>query len=136
MGSEEISDIEKTGISHTVLAMKNHRTSRNDKILIEMIQEDGREVLTKLCDIFNTCLKKGKSKTIGIIILHEKEYKTDPDNYLFISLLSQVFKLFTKILTNRWINKLGNYQPADQVGCRRDYGIGEHLLTMICCRAL
>lgn len=111
--------------------MKNHKAPGENNILAKMIKGGGSEALIKLADIFNTCLTADKISdnwNIGVvIILHRKGNKTNLDNYRPISSLSHVFKLFTKILTNRLVNKLGSNQPTEQAIFRRDYGIWKHI---------
>lgn len=53
--------------------------------------------------------------------MHKKGDITDQKNYRPISLLSHIYKLFTKIITKRLTNRLDNYQPREQASFRRRY---------------
>lgn len=87
-----------------------------------------------ICKLFNTCLIKGTTPSqwdrAVIIILHKKGNITDLKNYRPISLLSHVYKLFTRIVTKRITNKLDLYQPREQAGFRRGFGTNDHLLVV------
>ena len=55
------------------------------------------------------------------IILFKKGDITNIENYRPISLLSQMYKLFTRIIANRLTNKLDSYQSVEQAGFRKGY---------------
>lgn len=46
---------------------------------------------------------------------------TKIENYRRIVLLALLYKLFTKIITNRLTSKLDRYEPVEQVGLRKRY---------------
>lgn len=49
---------------------------------------------------------------VVVVRLHRKGDQTNLDNYRPISLLSQILKLFTKMLTNRLNNKINDYRAS------------------------
>jgi len=59
--------------------------------------------------------------------MHKKGSITDLQNYRPISLLTHLYKLFTKISTARLTNKLDLYQPREKAGFRAGYGTNDHL---------
>lgn len=66
-------------------------------------------------------------KNAVIVIMHKKGNIADLKNYRPISLLSHLYKLFTKILTKRLTYKLDFYQPTEQAAFRSGYGTNDHL---------
>ena len=52
------------------------------------------------------------------------------ENYRPISLLSHLYKLFTKIITARLEKKLDFYQPPEQGGFRTKFGTNDHLQSI------
>lgn len=46
-----------------------------------------------------------------------------------MALLSHIYKLLTKMITNRFSKKFDKYQPGEQAKFRRDYSAIDRLLT-------
>lgn len=133
-GSEEMPDITVHEIRGAIREMKNNKSPGNDGIVIEAIKLAGRETLRALARLFNKCLIEATTPTqwsnAEVILLHKKGDITDLSNYRPISLLSHVYKLFTKIITKRLANKLELYQSREQAGFRSGYGTNDHLLVI------
>ena len=101
-------------------SMPNNKTPDPDHIITDMIKNAGTTVLKIIQKLFNSCLRKKKIpqdwNNANIILIHKKGDRTDLKNYRPISLLSYLYRLFTKILTNRLKNKLkktGSREQAD-----------------------
>lgn len=62
-----------------------------------------------------------------MIILHKMGDMTEIENYRFISLLSYLYKLFMKIITNKLGPLLDNHQQQKQARFRSDFGMNDHL---------
>ena len=62
-----------------------------------------------------------------MIVLNKKGDITDIGNYRHISLLSHLYKLLMRIITNRLGSKLDFHQPLEQVGFRSGFGTNDHL---------
>ncbi|XP_047037261.1 uncharacterized protein LOC124642702, partial [Helicoverpa zea] len=56
--------------------------------------------------------------------------KTQLKNYRPISLLSHVYKLFSRVITNRLARRLDEFQPPEQAGFRSGYGTIDHIHTV------
>lgn len=65
-----------------------------------------------------------------MILVLKKEDQTDIQNYRPISLLSHLYKLFTKIVNNRLHKKLEFYQSIEQASFRPCFGTNDHLLSL------
>lgn len=91
--------------------MMRNRVPGEDGILVEMIYEGGTD---------------NWNNAIGVLLV-DKGDQTDFHNYRPIRVLSQMNKLFTKIITNRLTKKLDYYWP---IGFRGGYSTCAHLLAM------
>lgn len=131
VNSEEIPEIEEFEIEKALKTVKNGKAAGEDGILPEMLKEGGKSLLQQLKNLFNYCLQEEKIPSnwnnAVVVLLHKKGDKSKLENYRPISLLSQIYKLFTKILTNRLANKLDQYQPREQAGFRAGFGTNDHL---------
>lgn len=84
--------------------------------------------------MFTECLRLNKIpqqwKEANMIILHKKGNKKDFKNYRLISLLSNIYKLFTKIITSRLERVLDDNQPREQAGFRKNFSTVDHIHTL------
>ena len=62
-----------------------------------------------------------------IILLHKKGDQKNISNYRPLRLLNNIYKLFTKIITNRITRTLDENQPREQAGFRRGFSTIDHL---------
>ena len=68
-----------------------------------------------------------KWKESKLILIHKKGDNRSLKNYRPISLLSNMYKLFTKILTHRLQKQLDENQPIEQAGFRSGYSTIDHI---------
>jgi hypothetical protein len=64
------------------------------------------------------------------ILLHKKCDVFDLDNYRPISLLSNVYKILTRVLTKRVLNDVTNKIPVEQAGFKRSFSIVDHIMSV------
>lgn len=69
-------------------------------------------------------------KSSTIILLHKNGPKDDLNNYRPISLMSNLYKLFTKIITRRLTQILDENQPPEQAGFRSGFSTADHLQAL------
>ncbi|CAB3240548.1 unnamed protein product [Arctia plantaginis] len=65
-----------------------------------------------------------------VVLVFKKGDKTRLKNFRPISLLSHVYKLFSRVITNRLAQRLDEFQPPEQAGFRSGYGTIDHIHTV------
>lgn len=133
-GDKEMPAILKAEVRHAIKQMKSNRAPGMDEILPEMIKEGEETIITELQQLYNRCLEekiipKDWKHSITILI-HKKGDKKNLKNYRPISLLSTLYKLFTRIISNRLELILNNEQPIEQAGFRKNYRTTDHIQTL------
>ena len=102
-----------------------------DNITIDLIDAAGDIINDKLATLCNECLIQSKVPEIWneaiIILLHKKGDQKNISNYRPICLLNNIYKLFTKIITNRLTRTLDENQPREQAGFRRGFSTIDRL---------
>lgn len=134
VGSEDLPEITEGEISATLKQMKSNRCPGEDQVTTEMLKLGGKTLHKTIKILLNKCLHAGKIPTewcnSEVVLLFKKGDNTSIENYRPISLLSHLYKLFTKIITNRLTSKLDFYQPVEQAGFRKGYSTIDHLYTV------
>ena len=104
---------------------KKGKAPELDNITIDLIEATGETIYTKLAALFNEYLIR-ESKVPGvwneviIILLYKKGDPNIISNHRSISLLNNIYKLFTKVITYRMTSTLDRNQRREQAGFR-DY---------------
>lgn len=133
-GSEEIPEITVHEIQKSIFEMKNNKSPGEDEVVVEALKLGGEKLLQSIKVLFNECLIQGKTpqqwNNATITLIHKKGDITNLANYRPISLLSHMYKLFTRIIANRLKAKLDLYQPREQAGFRSGYGTNDHLQVL------
>ena len=118
-------------IEKALKEMKQNKAPGIDLLTCDIIKLGGKEALTQITKIFNTILKNRKIPTewkeAKVIILHKKGDRRDIRNYRPISLLSHMYKLFTRVLQKRMEKLLDENQPREQAGFRKGFSTTDHL---------
>ena len=78
-------------------------------------------------DIINTEIIPHQWLESNIILLYKKGDKYDIGNYRPISLMSNLYKIFSKIILKRIEGTLEEHQPIEQAGFRRGHSVIDHI---------
>ena len=128
---EGFPNIKAWEVKSAVKQSKKGKAPGPDNITIDLIDAAGDIINDKLATLFNECLIQSKVPEIWneaiIILLHKKGDQKNISNYRPISLLNNIYKLFTKIITNRITRTLEENQPREQAGFRRGFSTIDHL---------
>ncbi|XP_063542662.1 uncharacterized protein LOC134751210, partial [Cydia strobilella] len=62
-----------------------------------------------------------------VVLFFKKGDNTLLKNYRPISLLSHVYKLFSRVITNRLARRFDDFQPPEQAGFRKGYSTVDHI---------
>jgi len=132
--NSEIPPITQEEVNEAIKQMKKNKAPGIDEITSDIIKEGGKETVTQLVKLYNQIMQERKIpvtwKEAKVILLHKKGDKADIKNYRPISLLSHLYKIFTKILQNRIKTDLDRYQPREQAGFRAGFSTMDHLHTI------
>lgn len=131
VGSEDVPEIAKQEIQAALKQMKNRKCPGEDRITCEMLKMGGAIIENSIQILLNKCLQEGKIpdawQNAEVILLFKKGDNSNIENYRPISLLSHLYKLLTRIITNRLTNKFDAYQPVEQAGFRKGFSTIDHL---------
>ena len=105
-----------------------------DGVTAEILKIGGHRLWKELAERFSRYLELKRIprvwKVSKTILLHKKGEKEDLKNYRSICLLSQIYKVFTKIITKRITSILDEQQPREQAGFRKGYSTRDHLFCL------
>ncbi|MCJ3464047.1 reverse transcriptase family protein, partial [Klebsiella pneumoniae] len=133
----EEADIPPVLTEEVMKALKEMQAGKapgEDQITAELLKDGGQIILEKLASLYTQCLMTASIpeswKNANIILIHKKGDTKDLKNYRPISLLSVVYKVFTKVITNRICATLDFSQPKEQAGFRKGYSTVDHIHTI------
>ncbi|CAH2097258.1 unnamed protein product [Euphydryas editha] len=132
--SEDVPDFEVGEISAALGQLKNGRAPGDDGVTTELLKAAGRPVLEALARLFNAVIQRGTtpeawSRSV-VVLFYKRGDKSLLKNYRPISLLSHVYKLFSRVVTNRLATRLDDFQPPEQAGFRKGYSTVDHIHTV------
>ncbi|CAG4989725.1 unnamed protein product [Colias eurytheme] len=126
--------IPKILVKETIRAIntqKMDKTPGADQITNELLKSTTSVIAPILTDIFNNIIDSeiipADWTKSTITLLHKKGDKGDIGNYRPISLMSNVYKVFSKIILSRITATLDANQPKEQAGFRSKYSTIDHI---------
>ncbi|XP_063635113.1 uncharacterized protein LOC134805838 [Cydia splendana] len=132
--TEDIPDISLYEIRMALKQLKNNKAPGKDGITSELLRAGGTPVLKVLQKLFNSVLSEGitpETWNRGEVVLFFKKGDNNLlKNYRPITLLSHVYKLFSRVITNRLEHRLDDFRPPEQAGFRKGYSTIDHIHTL------
>ena len=129
-----VPEVTSEEVRFALKSMKRGKAPGDDGISVDLLKDAGTEVHCRLAQLYTQCIRKESVPESWcnaiVILLYKKGDPKDLSNYRPISLLSNVYKVFSKILTNRLAKLLDENQPREQAGFRSGYSTIDHLQTM------
>lgn len=121
----------KSEIEYAITTQKNDKTPGNDNITNEVLKSLCFAISKPLQLLFDSILNTEStpeqwSKSI-ITLLHKKGDRDNIGNYRPISLMTNIYKIFSKVILNRIYKTLDESQPREQAGFRKSYSTIDHL---------
>jgi len=103
----------------------------NDYINIETLKAGEDTISKTVIKLYTKCLSERRIPTAWnnakIVLILKKGNKKDLKNYRPICILSNSYKVFTKVLTQRPEKTLFVNQPREQAGFRSRYSTTDHI---------
>ena len=110
--------------------MKNGKEAGKDQVDIETLKAGYETIAKQLAKLYTKCITVRRIpktwKEANMVIFFKKGHQ-DINNYRPICLLSNMYKLFTTIITTRLEKKLDGNQSREQAGFRSNYSTTEHI---------
>lgn len=132
--TEDIPDVSLYEISMALKQLKNNKAPGEDGITAELLKAGGKPVLKALQRLFNSVIHEGLTPQAwnrGVVVLFFKKGDNALlKNYRPISLLSHVYKLFSRVITNRLARRFDDFQPPEQAGFRKGFSTVDHIHTL------
>ncbi|CAG4978182.1 unnamed protein product [Parnassius apollo] len=132
--SDDIADVSLSEIRVALQHLKNGRAPGEDGITAELLKAGGTPVLEVLQKLFNSVLHGGTTPEAwsrsAVVLFFKKGDNALLKNYRPISLLSRVYVLFSRVITNRLARRLDDFQPPEQAGFRKGFSTIDHIHTL------
>ena len=119
---EEVPPIMAWEVKAALRKMKNGKKAGKDQVNIETLKAGDETIAKQLAKLYTKCISER-----NMVIFFKKGNRKDIKNYRLICMLSNMYKLFTKIITTRLEKKLDENQPREQAGFRSKYSTTDHM---------
>ena len=127
---EEVPPILEKEVENVIKNIKKGKAPGTDNITSDILKIGGTHTLKQLTKLYNLILLEKKIPeawdVAKIILLFKKGERDEIKNYRPISLLSQLYKVFTKIIQKRIERILDENLPREQAGFRKSYYTQDH----------
>ncbi|GBP25976.1 LINE-1 retrotransposable element ORF2 protein [Eumeta japonica] len=128
---EPVPPILKEELIKAINSQKLDKAPGSDRVSNELLKSAAPAIAPILTNIFNEILMSGCIPTdwmkSTIVLLHKKGEKGDINNYRPISLMSNIYKVFSKIILSRIAVTLDENQPKEQAGFRSKFSTIDHI---------
>ena len=128
---EEVLPIMAREVEAALRKMKNGKEAEKDQVNIETLKAGDETIAKQLAKLYTKCITERRIpktwKEANMVIFFKKWKRKDIKNYRPICLLSNMYKLFTKIITTRLEEKLDKNQHREQAGFRSKYSTTDHI---------
>ena len=128
---ENVPPIMKWEVETALRKMENWKEAGKDQVNIETLKAEDETIAKQLAKLYTKCITERRIpktwKEANMVIFFKKGNRKYTKNYRSICLLSNMYKLFTKILTTRLEKKLDENQPREQAGFKNKYSTTYHI---------
>ena len=116
--------------------MAKRKAGDSNGIVVEMLRCGGEDLWEEIVCLFTDVLDPAASppeswRTTRLVVLFKKGDRKDPGNYRPISLLSILYKVFTKVIDNRIGQIFERGQSVEQAGFRSGFSCDDHLFAIV-----
>ena len=129
--SEMVPAVLSSEVRYAIDTAKAGTTPGPDHITAEAIKAGGSAFHSILARKFTKYIRTGKIpqqwKESRTVLLLKKGDRERLCNYRPITLLSQVYKVFTRVILNRIATQLDEQQPIEQAGFRKNFSTIDHI---------
>ncbi|XP_041984068.1 uncharacterized protein LOC121736750 [Aricia agestis] len=126
-----VPNILQVEVENAIDSLKKDKAPGPDGIDNDILKHNKETIIPILTELFNDILVTEiipqQWTESNIILLHKKGDKHDIGNYRPISLMSNTYKIFAKILLNRMERTLDEQQTIEQAGFRKGYSVLDHI---------
>ncbi|PZC79969.1 hypothetical protein B5X24_HaOG215559 [Helicoverpa armigera] len=131
---DKVPPILEDEIIKAIETQKKNKAPGPDGINNELLSDCKSAIAPLLKYVFNDVVDTEKIPTqwttSTIILLHKKGDRDEINNYRPISLMSNIYKIFAKVILWRITRTLDENQPKEQAGFRAGYSTLDHVHTV------
>lgn len=133
-GEDTVPEIMLTEVEKAITSQKKDKAPGSDNITNEYLIAN-KDIITPILtyifeDVIESELIPEQWTSSTIILLHKKGSKDDINNYRPISLITNIYKVFAKVILNRISKVLDENQPREQAGFRSGYSTLDHIYVV------